>query len=260
MKKTIGEKIAAKRKALGLTQEQLGEKMNVSGQAVSKWECSESLPDITLLPALCGLLGISADELLDIPAIPKEADIMKDFCVHARKNGRTDTLLDALGRLYNDAGANHGGQNNLIAPDEIRLYDGRGMGFLLKGSHMETLNQRPAEEIAYFLRLLTDEVILHLLRRISFDDAVTIEELCEAEGVEEAVVTRALLGLMKRSIICCDVDSKGKRGYLYDWGIAGVYMALSGCEAADCGGDLRGNLWFTRGKFVPHGDREDQTR
>jgi transcriptional regulator with XRE-family HTH domain len=64
MKKSIGQRIAERRKAIGLTQEMLAEAMGVSGQAVSKWENDISCPDITLLPALAKKLGMTLDELL----------------------------------------------------------------------------------------------------------------------------------------------------------------------------------------------------
>lgn len=255
--KHLGETIAERRRALGYTQEKLGELLSVSGQAVSKWECSESLPDITLLPALCHVLSISSDTLLDIPKQEQDTDILQDFCAFARRSGRTGTLLDALSRLYNDVGANANGENHLIAPDQLRLYDGAGMGFLMKGRYRERLNDRPAEDIQYFLRPLTDVLTLSIFRRLSFDTATTAEELSAELGADETVVKVVLLGLMKRSIICCDTDNGGKRGYLLDHAAAGVYMILAGCEAANCGGEVSGNLWFTRNRFTD-GEREDQ--
>jgi len=64
MENTLGKRIQASRKRLGLTQEQLAEKMGVSGQAVSKWESDMSCPDITLIPQLADLFGLTSDELL----------------------------------------------------------------------------------------------------------------------------------------------------------------------------------------------------
>lgn len=64
MNESIGNRIQKFRKEKGLTQEELAEKLGVSAQAVSKWENDVSCPDITLLPQLCRVLGISADELL----------------------------------------------------------------------------------------------------------------------------------------------------------------------------------------------------
>lgn len=64
MMNTLGARIAQKRKAKGLTQEALAEKLNVSSQAVSKWENDVSSPDITLLPQLAKVLDTTVDELL----------------------------------------------------------------------------------------------------------------------------------------------------------------------------------------------------
>lgn len=64
MNDTLGSRITQKRKTLGYTQEELAEKVGVSAQAVSKWENDISCPDISLLPNLAKVLGITTDELL----------------------------------------------------------------------------------------------------------------------------------------------------------------------------------------------------
>lgn len=64
MNETIGNRIAKFRKAKGMTQEDLANQLGVSAQAVSKWENDASCPDISLLPQLCKILGVTADELL----------------------------------------------------------------------------------------------------------------------------------------------------------------------------------------------------
>ena len=64
MNETIGNRITKYRKMKGLTQEALAEQLGVSSQAVSKWENDASCPDISLLPKLCSVLGITTDELL----------------------------------------------------------------------------------------------------------------------------------------------------------------------------------------------------
>ena len=64
MNETIGNRITKFRKAKGMTQEELANQLGVSSQAVSKWENDISCPDISLLPKLCRVLGITVDELL----------------------------------------------------------------------------------------------------------------------------------------------------------------------------------------------------
>ena len=60
---TFAEKLQKLRKQNGLSQERLAEKLNVSRQAVSKWERAVCCPDISLLPALADTFGISIDLL-----------------------------------------------------------------------------------------------------------------------------------------------------------------------------------------------------
>lgn len=63
-KKSLGEYIAQRRRALGMTQRQFAEKLYVTDSAVSKWERGLSYPDITLLHDICEILDISEHELL----------------------------------------------------------------------------------------------------------------------------------------------------------------------------------------------------
>ncbi len=71
-KKTIGAFIAVLRKAAGMTQRELAEKLNVSDKAVSRWERDETLPDLTLIPVLAEMFGVTADELLRGQRITRE--------------------------------------------------------------------------------------------------------------------------------------------------------------------------------------------
>ena len=64
MEMTIGKRIAALRREKGLKQDDLAQMLEVSPQAVSKWENDQTCPDISLLPKLAKVLGVSVDELL----------------------------------------------------------------------------------------------------------------------------------------------------------------------------------------------------
>ena len=71
LKFLIGKNIASYRKAAGLTQAGLGEKLNYSDKAVSKWERGESIPDVLTLVQLAELFQISVNDLLEDPnALP----------------------------------------------------------------------------------------------------------------------------------------------------------------------------------------------
>lgn len=64
MDMTIGKRIAALRRKNELKQDDLAKMLDVSAQAVSKWENDQTCPDISLLPRLARILGVSVDELL----------------------------------------------------------------------------------------------------------------------------------------------------------------------------------------------------
>ncbi len=61
---TLGEKIAENRRVRGMTQEEVANLLGVTSQAVSKWENNNSLPDITLLPAIADLFETTIDALM----------------------------------------------------------------------------------------------------------------------------------------------------------------------------------------------------
>lgn len=61
--KQIGSFIATLRKEQGMTQRELANKLNITDKAVSKWENGDGYPEITIVPALAEILGVTTDEL-----------------------------------------------------------------------------------------------------------------------------------------------------------------------------------------------------
>ena len=88
-KKTMGAFISALRKANGMTQQELADKLNISNKAVSRWERDECAPDISLIPALAEILGVTCDELL------KGERILTDVG-HERGEPKVEKQLRAL--------------------------------------------------------------------------------------------------------------------------------------------------------------------
>ena len=89
----LGETIKKLRKQKDITQEQLAEYLNISSQAVSKWETDLSLPDITLIPMLANIFDVSADVLLGIDVQNKEKQI-DDIIFRAEEYFRTGNDTD----------------------------------------------------------------------------------------------------------------------------------------------------------------------
>lgn len=81
IKLKFNEKLIKLRKASGLSQEELGDKLNVARQTISKWELGETTPEMDKLGELSNLFEISIDELVKDNAIPntiiKEIDQRK---------------------------------------------------------------------------------------------------------------------------------------------------------------------------------------
>lgn len=100
----IGAFIRDRRLQLGMTQQQLADKLNVTDKAVSKWERSVSYPDITILRELADALEVSVSELLagqrdpqPSPVPPEVEDVVLDTVSYAetarQKNSRWKTIL-----------------------------------------------------------------------------------------------------------------------------------------------------------------------
>ncbi|MBR0376496.1 MAG: helix-turn-helix transcriptional regulator [Firmicutes bacterium] len=107
-KTSMGQLIAAKRKELGLTQQELADRMGVTDKAVSKWERDLSCPDVSTLPHLAGELGLTPDELLGASTAQKAATspaamvtlVMKAVALAL---GVAVTVLTVLGELETES-------------------------------------------------------------------------------------------------------------------------------------------------------------
>lgn len=98
MEQTIGKRIACHRKALGLTQDALAEKLGVTAQAVSKWENDQSCPDISILPRLAEIFGITTDALLGVEP-PAEKPAPREEGLTAGANWEIELNRSPLGRI-----------------------------------------------------------------------------------------------------------------------------------------------------------------
>ena len=100
----LGNKIRELRKSNNLTQEQLAASLNISAQAVSKWEMGTSYPDMTMIPTIAALFKVSLDVLFDfdIKNIDKEIeDIIMEYKKYFWDNFEKaeEILLDGL-KIY----------------------------------------------------------------------------------------------------------------------------------------------------------------
>lgn len=89
----IGDVIKKLRRERDITQEQLADMLGITSRAVSQWECGRASPDISQLPILSNIFGVSADVLLEIDVTQKEKridEILKEARNHWREGYYSD--------------------------------------------------------------------------------------------------------------------------------------------------------------------------
>lgn len=153
MIETIGNRISKYRKAKGMTQEELASKLGVSSQAVSKWENDISCPDISLLPQLCSLLDVTADELLtgkanEVKLVPREQrKSMEDLALRIRVKAHDGdnvkinvpfTLLKVCMEMGVDMTASVGGNDAIRSVDMNKIVALVEQGVIGKLMEVET--------------------------------------------------------------------------------------------------------------------------
>ncbi len=220
---SIGKNIAKYRKAKNLTQEELGAKIGVTNQAVSKWESGVSMPDVMLLPEIAGALGISLEDIYGIEKKPEKAAVTADdfpsFChkelielfyrnskmrfshIGASEKEQLDFLMETLmngwriGCLSNTSGA-------IVATGDFSFIDA---GYKSAGS--ECVIKTVGED--YTLMYLTDKnlrKVFYYQYKAAFekskekDTEFTFDEIMNACNLTEDE-TRAALQLLKETKI-----------------------------------------------------------
>ena len=99
----VGQFISEKRKALGMTQQDLAEKLQITNKAVSKWETGDGMPDIQLLKPLSEELGVTVDEILNGEETEKEEQkpAVRTYCYDLPSNAIVVCVLGVFAAIYN---------------------------------------------------------------------------------------------------------------------------------------------------------------
>jgi transcriptional regulator with XRE-family HTH domain len=169
----LGKKILDRRKAQGLTQEQLGMELGVSAQSVSKWENGETAPDLSLIPAICKVLEISADTLLDVDGGIGIETLARELSNRIRsQKSPGDALMQALKHLHLGADGPTWNPDFDVAFDfkkkrlvGMDLWDKNGFAVFVKESVLSVPGSSE-EQIAGIRTLMAPgnwEIALHLL-------------------------------------------------------------------------------------------------
>lgn len=99
---TFSEKIKQIRKNFDLTQEELAEKLNVSRQAIAKWECDKGLPDTENLKLISKLFGVSIDVLLYNNSSLPLMVMREDFDIKEFGKWKGEQYLNILNKYFDE--------------------------------------------------------------------------------------------------------------------------------------------------------------
>ena len=145
----IGQKIKEYRKKRDLTQEKLAEYLNVSFQAVSKWETGVAAPDLAMIVPLTRVLGVSADELLGITH--EETDARREEIDKAYDNTYRTGDLEERYRIMEEAVAEYPGDMKYLE-DFAWVVSNRSFSF----TDDKTLASEQERAISLFKRVVED--------------------------------------------------------------------------------------------------------
>jgi len=195
----FGEKLKNHRKGLNLTQEEVGEKVGISGQAVSKWENGECLPDCYNLKLLSEVYGISLDILLETgksnestAVVDKIKQLATEFVWSKYSKDEKEQAHKELGddlwmmwkAIYFVEIGNKDLQeremkhanNRIIGDYGAKAWDDNGFACVIKSSLRNQLNSISDNELKILQTLTTDEYF-KVLKHIDCHYPISKEQL-----------------------------------------------------------------------------------
>ncbi|MDR0861379.1 MAG: helix-turn-helix domain-containing protein [Oscillospiraceae bacterium] len=147
----IGEAIKALRRGRNISQEYLAERLNVSAQAVSKWERGDSLPDVTMISPLADYFGVTTDAVLGIDKTKNETKILEYLAENTRlaNQGKNAEQFELLKRAHAEF------------PNDWRVME-EYIWCLLYDPNFDTLvpGERHREELVQICNRILDECTL----------------------------------------------------------------------------------------------------
>ena len=249
--KLFGEKLRNHRKKLGMTQEEVAEKVGVSPQAVSKWESGDCLPDCFNLKAISDVYRISADVLLetesdsDIDAVASKIEQLGTEFIWATAtcDRYNNNLHQELGEdlwkmwkgIYFAETANrkiqeeskNQGNLRIIGSYGTKIWDDTGVACVIKSSLIKQLSPFDANTIEVMEALCSEEG-QKLILALSCDIPTSKQALIEKSNIDLSKLNELLLLFTENRIIEFVADNRSEdRGYLIcgHCGIA-AYMVL----------------------------------
>lgn len=235
MKKiNLSRNIAALRKQKGITQEQLALALNISPQAISKWETNTSLPDTQILPLIAEYFEVSVDYLFygqDYAYNDIYNKIFDKVAEHSQQS--KDAYNEALTvfayahhgisrwNIKNSKNIMHDEPLHLSNEKGLSLFSGKGYGAIITRDFFENINQDTVEFAQKILPALSEKNnLLVCLAIISMSD-ISFSEMQEKLNFDEATLRTSLDQLIATGVV---IEKKSKHqslGLTYE--IHGMY-------------------------------------
>ena len=226
---SISKNIAELRKKKGITQEQLALALNISPQAVSKWETGTSQPDTQTLPLIADYFGVGIDYLFYGSEYSQSSiynNVWDKVASHSQmsKESYEEALTlfayahHGIGRWNNKerTPAIHDEPFHLTNENGVSLLSGKGYGATVTRAFFENVSRDTADFASKLLPALLDKnSFLVCLAIISMSD-ISFSEFMEKLGFDENTLRASLDSLIEAGIV---VEKKSKHkalGYTYD--------------------------------------------
>lgn len=186
----IGATIKKLRKERDITQERFAEYLNVSPQAVSRWETGVAYPDITAVPAIASFFGVSTDVLFDFESIKRGKEIQEYLDRHKILDAAGD--INARLELMREAKGKFPGDFRILLKYAWDLIGSPYSGLSPKTPNQDELKQIDNEVLDICQRIMedcTDEEIRHealslqimVYKSIDYDDSALSKAIALAE-------------------------------------------------------------------------------
>ena len=230
----FNEKLQELRKKKGVTQEQAAQALNVSPQAVSKWETNTSQPDVQMLPLIADYFGVSIDYLYYGKDLAYGEIYDKIFQKVAEHDQMSQSAYEELLTVFGMA--HHGVTHGSLRGRDLKIYDspshtsgeqglsllsGKGYGAVLTRAFFEQIDRGTAEFAAGMLSVLAERNCLLVCMAIISMSGISFGELQEKLQLDEPTLRMALDRLITAQLV---VETKSKHlslGLTYE--ISGMY-------------------------------------
>ncbi len=245
---SIGSQIARYRKSLNMTQEELGQLVGVSNQAVSKWESEVTLPDVLLLPKIVKVLNITLDELYEMndtsskvvaDDFPEYAynEISKSFYHQSRVRFNIVSRNDDIQNSYWKSRISGGCGLKCISDKNGAVIINNSLAFVYmnykKDGSEEIIS---SNNLAKALQILSDQYVRRIFAfqyKESFANnncvnniKYTIQEICNACAIEETIIEATLEKMVSVNILERELTSVGFAEYYFKKSTAIYVLAI----------------------------------